>query len=631
MFAVVTCVGCFGGDPSSQKRPGLKLSGVDKAQHQVAGRQSEHLARAIHLVKKDDVADWIVFERSVTDSLNTAWITAKSSEGFESMAAAYPNWEQTKLLDSIPTVYQNSLWWKSIASETFLYTDAFYLQEQFWLSQIVARVREEKIGNRFAYLTHAGRPQPLSLEQAALGGGSQVQPDDAERLALAMKLFDWTVRNVSGEPFPEVPTREAAEELAVRTIEGDRPWSMFGVRGAGYRNYLWQTLNYGRGDAWEQGHLFLQLARHAGVDAFVLALRDVAPSQHLPRVSHPDVVPWAIGVSIGSEVYLFDPRLGLPLHHPETLAVLTLQQAIDNPQFLQWHGLTPEESGEPGSAYPIRTLDAKNIVALLDYPLESFSLRTQFLQRNLTGSERVEVYFSPDEVATRLRANPLLSEVQLWALPLEIEIFRESIREARLRSTRDRFVMSKLQWQQREESYFDEFPLLRRSRVLYLLGRFQPDSADLTADCFKELQRMHYSDDDWKNIADDPDLQKSLGLYRASGQSATEFRQALDNQKAAMSIVRGDAKMYMAMAHTEIQNHGTAINLFRYLDKFDLEQKWKRHADYLTARSQEAMKNYDQAMESYGALMRQFRDTRSPRDYGNILRARILRQQSQKT
>lgn len=622
--------GCNGSGQSSEKRPGFQMSGVDKTPQQGSGRQSEHLARAIHLVKKDDVAEWDVFERSVTDSLNTAWNSAKSTDRSDSMAQAHSTWSRTPLLDTIPTVYQDSIWWRSIDSESFLYTDAFYLQEQYWLSQIVARVQAEKTETRFAYLTHAGRSQPLSLEQAVQVGSAALPSESAGRLALALKLFDWTVRNVSGDPFPEVPTAEAAMDLAVRPIDAERPWSMSGVRGAGYRNYLWQTLNYGRGDAWEQGHLFLQLARHAGLDACVLSLRDLAPSKSLPRVAHPDLMPWAIGVLIDSEIYLFDPRLGLPLHHPETLSVLTLQQAIDNPAFLQWQGLTPEESSEPDSAYPVRALAAKNIVALLDYPLECFSLRTQFLQRNLTGAERIEVYDSPDEVAQKFEANPLINEVQLWALSLETQIFRAAIREAKLRATRDRFVMNKLQWQQREESYFDEFPLLRRSRVLYLLGRFQPDSADLVADCFKELQRMHYSDDDWKNIADDPDLQKSLGLYRTSGQSATEFRQALDNQKTAMFIVRGDAKMYMAIAHSEIQNHGTAINLLRHVEKFDLERKWKRQTEYLTGRSQEALKNYEQAIATYLGISRQFRESRSPREFGNVLRARILRQQSAK-
>lgn len=622
----VLALGCNGN--ASEKRAGFEMKGLDKINRPSSGRQSEQLARAINLIKSDDVAEWNVFERNVTDSLNSAWNSAKTSAGHVSMAAALPTWERSKWLDTIPSVYQDSLWWKNVSDETFLYTDAFHLQEQFWLGEVVARVRAESPGTRFAYMTHAGRPQPLTLEQVVRTGNAGLSPESAERLVLALKLFDWTVRNVSGDPFPEVPSPDAAADLAVKPLSEGRPWSSAGVLGAGYRNYIWQTLNYGRGDAWEQGHLFLQLARHAGLDACVLGLRDVAPTKLLPRVAHPDLVPWAIAVLIDSEIFLFDPRLGLPLHHPETLAVLTLQQAMENPQYLQWHGLTPAESAESDSAYPVRASDLKNVVALVDYPVECFSLRSQFLQRNLTGNDRVEVYFSPDEVAERFKAHPLISETQLWALPLEIQLFRESIREAKLRATRDRFVMSKLQWQQRDESYFDDFTLLRRSRVLYLLGRFQPDSAEITADCFNELQRMHYSDEDWKNIANNPELQKSLGLYQASNQSAAEFRQALENQKAAMFIVRGDAKMYMAMAHSEIQNHSTAINMLRHVEKFDVGGKWKRHTEYLEGRSQEAMKNYEQAIATYVELARQFREARSPRDNGNLLRARILRSQT---
>jgi len=620
-------LGCNGGD-QDVKKSGFQMTDADQRPVPVTGRQSEQLARALNLVKSDDVAEWEVFENSVTDSLNTAWNVAKSTEGQQSMAAAVPDWQRSPLLATLPAIYQSGLSWQNFDSETFLYTDAFYLQEQYWLSQIVDRVKRAGVGTRFSYLTHAGRPQPLSLTQALQANDPALAPEQAEPLALALTLFDWSVRNVSGEPFPPAWDEAEAAEQAVRPLDPDQPRSFAGVRGAGYRNYLWQTLNYGRGDTWEQGHLFLQLARHAGLDACVIGLPKVAPTSMLPRVAHPTLTPWAIGVLLGDNLYLFDPRLGLPLHHPETLAVLTLQQAQANPAWLQWQGLTPEESTEADSVYPVRSSDLSDLVALLDYPLEGFSLRCQFLQRNLTGANRFDLYFSPDDVAARFRQQAGISDVQLWALPVEILIFRETIREAARRSTRDRYVQAKLQWRTQEEGYFDDFPLLRRSRVLFLLGRFQPDPSELVADCFREFQRMNYSDDDWRNIADNPELQKTLGLYQAAGQSAEEFRQALEGQKAAMTLVRGDAKLYMALAHSEIQNHGTALNMLRHVSKYDLSTKWTRHTEYLKARSLESMKNYEAAITVYREIARQFRSARSPRDYGNLLRARILQRQT---
>jgi len=619
--------GCNGGGPQP-KRSGFQMTDADQRPVPVTGRQSEHLARALNLVKSDDVAEWEVFENSVTDSLNTAWNVAKSAENLKSMADAVPDWQPSSLLESLPAIYQTGLSWQNFDSETFLYTDAFYLQEQYWLSQIVTRVRQSGAGNRFGYLTHAGRPQPLSLTQALRVNDPDLGPEQAETLATALTLFDWSVRNVSGEPFPPALDEAQAAEEAVRPLQPNQPRSFAGVRGAGYRNYLWQTLNYGRGDTWEQGHLFLQLARHAGLDTCVIGLPHVAPTALLPRVAHPTVTPWAIGVLVGEHIYLLDPRLGLPLHHPETLAVLTLQQVQENPQWLQWQGLTPAESTAADSVYPVRSSDLRDMVALLDYPLEGFSRRCQFLQRNLTGANRVDLYFSPDDVAARLRQHASISDVQLWALPVEILIFRETIREATRRATRDRYVQAKLQWRTQEESYFDDFPLLRRSRVLFLLGRFQPDPSELVADCFREFQRMNYSDDDWRNIADNPELQKTLGLYQAAGQSAEEFRQALEGQKAAMALVRGDAKLYMALAHSEIQNHSTALNMLRHVSKYDLSTKWTRHTEYLRARSLESMKDYDDAIAVYREIARQFRSARSPRDYGNLLRARILQQQT---
>lgn len=618
--------GCTGSDPTKPKS-GFQMTDGNQRPVPVTGRQSEHLARALNLVKSDDVAEWEVFENSVTDSLNTAWNVAKSSEELTSMAAAVPDWTPSPLLQTLPAAYQSGLSWQNFASETFLYTDAFYLQEQFWLNQIVTRVRQAGPGTRFGYLTHAGRPQPLSLVQALQANDANLSAEQAESLALALTLFDWTVRNVSGEPFPPELDDAAAAEEAVRPLEPNQPRSLAGVRGPGYRNYLWQTLNYGRGDTWEQGHVFLQLARHAGLDACVIGLPHAKPTPMLPRVAHPTLTPWAIGVLIGQQVYLLDPRLGLPLHHPETLAILTLAQAQENPAWLQWQGLTPDESTEADSVYPVRATDLRDMVALLDYPLEGFSLRCQFLQRNLTGANRIDLYFSPDDLADRFRQQPGIAEVQLWALPVEILMFRETIREATRRATRDRYVQAKLQWRTQEESYFDNFPLLRRSRVLFLLGRFQPDSSELVADCFREFQRMNYSDEDWRNIADNPELQKTLGLYQAAGQSAEEFRQALEGQKAAMALVRGDAKLYMALAHSEIQNHSTALNMLRHVSKYDLVAKWTRHTEYLKARSLESMKNYEAAITTYQEIARQFRSARSPRDYGNLLRVRILQQE----
>jgi hypothetical protein len=102
----------------------------------------------------------------------------------------------------------------------------------------------------------------------------------------------------------------------------------------------------------------------------------------------------------------------------------------------------------------------------------------------------------------------------------------------------------------------------------------------------------------------------------------------MEGQKAAMLIVRADAQMYLAMAHNELQNHGTSLNWLKRVPGFDQEGKWKRHTAYLQGRALESMKNYAAAVQTYQALGRDFRGDRSPREYGNLLRARLLQQQT---
>jgi hypothetical protein len=623
----IACFGLTGCDSSgtrNETRSGFTLDGMK--QQQVVGRQSDHLARAMNLIRSEDVAEWDVFEDSVTDALNTAWNVAKTAESWQSMSAAQPGWVRSPLLDTLPAGYQDNLWFRGVDQQTYLYTDAHYLLEQFWLSELVKRISAESSGSRFAYLTHVGRPQPVTLDAALAEMDSELSSAAAAKLSVACKLFDWSVRNVTGDAFLELPPADTAADVALKPFNPDLPWSLSGIRGPGYRNYLWQTLSYGRGDCWEQGHVFLQLARHAGLDVAVLASPQLDNSKVLPKISHPELTPWSIAVLIDGKIFLFDPRLGLPLHDPDSLAILTLRAVKDRPELLSGQGLTAEESTELESVYPVTSQHLESLVALLDFPLEAFSLRTMFLQQNLTGSDRLDIYFPPDESAALFASHPLITGVELWALPLETLLFRDVVREASLRAARDRFLQSKLAWRSREETYFDGFPLLRRSRVLYLLGRFQPDPAGIQADCLQEFQKMRYTDEDWKNIADDPDLQKALGLYRSSGQSVIEFNMAMESQKAAMLIVRADAQFYLAQAHNESFNHGTSLNWLKLVDDFDEDQKWTRHTIYLQGRGLEAQRQYQAAVDSFRSLSELFRSQRSPRDYGAILRARLIEQ-----
>ncbi len=610
---------------SSKPSQSFKLNGKN-VPSSALGKQSEQLSRVVTQVKSQEVTDWSVFETTVTQSLNAAWNVAKQASGKSSMTELISDWQRPEILDTIPTAYQDSIWFRNISDDNFIYTDAHYIQEQYWLSLIQQRLSNESIGGRFQYLTHIDPAQPMSLEAALQATDSQLSNEDAKTLAKAMKLFDWTTRNITGDPFFAIANEGEAQDQSLRTYDRDLEPSLLGIRGPGYSHYLWQTLSYGRGDTWEQGHLFLQLARHADLDACVLGVPDVQPTPLTPRVAHRELLPWSIGVLVGGKVYLFDPRLGIPLHHPKTMAILTLDQCMGDKTLLESQSLTPEESNSEASVYPFVSEDLKGVVAMLDYPLAGFSIRTKFLQDNLAGEDRLALYFSPTEVAKRFAEVGAIEKVELWALPLEINIFRGVVREAQTRSVRDQFLRGKLQWVTLNESYFDDFPMLRESRVLYLQGKFTPDETGLTRDCMQEFQSLRYSEEDLAKIETDRNLQKVLGLFQSGGQTAAEFRQVILVMKARMQIVRADAQMYLAMAHQELKNYSTSLNWLRLVKGYDSLDKWERHVLYLQGRNHEAMRNWDKAIEAFQQIEDQYESQRSPRDFGNILRVRYLKQ-----
>lgn len=617
----------FSGCPSSKTTPeasqGFSLKGVDR-QAATLTKQSDQLGRVVNQIRSDTVADWTTFEESITRSLNTAWNVAQKANAGQAMTEVVKSWEEPALLESLPAAYQDSLWIQNIASENFIYTDAYYLQEQQWLGQIVERVLSDPDQARFAYLTHAGRATPATLQEVV----QQLHPDlsleEATQLSNAWRLFDWSVRNVSGDAFYQTPKREDADSENLQAIQADKPLSFAGVRGPGYTQYLWQTLSYGRGDSWQQGHVFLQLARNANLKSCVVGVPQIQPTALAPRVAHPDLVPWAIGVLIGQRMYMFDPRLGMPVHLPETYAIATLEQCVNDPAVLRWQSLTPQESASDESVYPFTAADLRDLVALIDYPVESYALRTKFVEDNLTGQDRLPLYFSPQPLADALSANPQIANVWLWALPVEINVFRASMRDAQARAVRDRFLVGKLQWSTLGERYFDEFPLLRESRILYLSGKFSPDQRGLHRDCLQEFQSIRYSDDDIAKIVTDRDLQTALGLFRTEQQDAEEFRQAVSEMQVRMKIVRADAQMFLALAHQELNNYSTSQSWLRLVPKFDSTDKWKRLTLYLQGRNYEAMGNYEQAGQAYQRAEKEFSGDQSPRDFGSLIRWRII-------
>lgn len=196
-----------------------------------------------------------------------------------------------------------------------------------------------------------------------------VRSGESNRLGQAERLFDWVVRNVQ---------LEADEGSLPR-----RPW---------------QALVYGRGTAAERAWVMAMLCRQAGIDAVVLTATTA------------EGTPWlCVGVVLDGEVYLFDPRLGLPIPGPDSQGVATLAQARADDAVLRQLDLE-------AAKYPATSADLARTSVNLVADQFSLSHRAAIVEERLAGDDAVKLSAPVDAMAERLR--PLnAGEVRLWDEP----------------------------------------------------------------------------------------------------------------------------------------------------------------------------------------------------------------------
>lgn len=95
----------------------------------------------------------------------------------------------------------------------------------------------------------------------------------------------------------------------------------------GYGYLPWETLLFSAGDFIERsGPVFNALAAQQGIETVWLA---VDGAQQDADKNAPGKV-WTIGVLIGDDCLLFEPKLGMPILEPDLMELATLAQTLDN-------------------------------------------------------------------------------------------------------------------------------------------------------------------------------------------------------------------------------------------------------------------------------------------------------------
>ena len=344
--------------------------------------------------------------------VQTAYYLNRWIESSESGTA----WQPDPMLDELPAELRAIAPVQELAKRQFTVDDVRYLREASWARSISEWVAE--------------RPEDRDLEPWFKELEKARGEPHAYELSLAARLFDWTVRNIQLDallPFPGQTVGPAGKAPTAKPPDGkvpagkaqagrasdDSPLKQ-AMSGPGYTAFPWQTLLYGRGDAWQRARVFMLLCRQQQIDAVMLAFDD-------PRAS-PRPRPWLPAVLIDDQLYLFDTELGLPIRGPSGSGIATLAQVRQDP------GLLRSLDVGQDTRYAAADADLAQLVALIDAPPEALSNRIQTFQQASAAGKPLFVSVPTAELAKRLKAPGGIDGVDLWRVPFQTWVYRTALR-----------------------------------------------------------------------------------------------------------------------------------------------------------------------------------------------------------
>ena len=386
--------------------------------------------------------------------------------------------------------------------------------------------------------------------------------DDLQRAA---RLFDWTVCNIQLEQSGFAGKVQAPQ-------------------------WPWETILMGQGTAVDRAWVFTLLARQQGIDAVLLALPEKDGALQV----------WTVGVLDGGKLYLFDPKLGLPI--PGSAGVqfkrdvsgggielditpATFSEAAKDDKLLRQLDIDKD------NLYPVESSRLSKVVALIVASPAALSARMAMFQSKLSGDERVVLAADPSGVAQRLKKIAGLSEIRLWQRPFETMLKRDSL--AKQQQTQIDTAMAPFE--------VGGVRPLWRGRTLYLKGRFTgKDNATVY------LQQARPS-------------KRKLVELRSELMDLGKSPKDIDAKIAAYQRGKQDATYWLGLLAKVDGDHLAAID---YFDKRTLQTwprgPWTSGAKYNLARTYESAGDLQRAIDWLKA------DADSPAKEGNLLRAKWL-------
>ncbi len=532
---------------------------------QRAAHEIDNLREAHRLVSQLAELNQEAAEQRIVSFLNT-WSDSHPATG---------NWSPTALTASIEPRLKDAPGLRALDASRFVPSDVEYLELNYLLRQVTK------------WAGQATGDDPLFAEwlsslEERLGSEGQF------RLRQASQLFDWTIRNIALEPLElDSPAPPIARLPAGLTF-----------RGPGYRQTTLETLMRSSGDPWQRARVFIQLCRQAGIDACLLGL----PGENASEPSE-----WLVGVRVGEELFLFEPRLGIPVPGPDQVGIATLGEAREDASILR-------RLNVPGwFDYPIDAEMVQQTVALLDAPPESLSQRMARLEAGLTGETRMMLGYDATASSEAFKAIPGITAVQLWSVPFEAQIYEAALAEA---AENDLNIAA---WQASEWGMLTPGFPLAKARWEHLVGDFDSEGQEEGARIlYMQLRHPEFDIDDLEfNV----DLQRSYGIRRQLGQSNEEFSFQIRRIQEVMRVAKRAASYWLSLIHYDTGDYENARNWFdkRVLGD-EQRSRWEAAARYNLARSLEHLGDLERAEELYKTID-------APQEHGNRIRARLLSRQ----
>jgi hypothetical protein len=596
-FVVTMLFGSLGCQPAED--PMLALMDVDLMKTRI-----DDLSKTVNLVSSQRRFDQREFEDKVSSGLNR-W-TSYSQEQLDDF-----EWSIDSFAQPLVDQYSSLAVAEQISEMSFANTDAWYLQQSYWMGEVARRAIESTDVVPFELYRMASGVEPSedseSPVQEIVGALHEgLDANQLKTLTESLQVFDWVVRNIQ-----LLPSSDDGEADALPLNDSDAGPAAAGLPGLGYQRYPWQTLLYGRGDYVERANLVVLMLRQLDIDSTVLAV----PATDVDALP----TPWVVAVKAGSELYLFDTRLGLPVPGKKPGQIATLEDVRSDSSLLKSLDLTVKESLDDDTDYWVRPSDITDLVALMYLSPESISRRMAVLESKLIGDDRLLLVAKPSRLAERFKAKGVTPEP--WNVGFQTAQYRQAVRDAIARSSFDDELADRINWYYSDEAYIDQFTRYRTSRARFFAGNF--DLQERKYNAIESFQHLMYRDELIDELGSNRKLQRQLGILKKSGQSASEYQSQLSGVQSQMRLVRRDAGFFLAQSHFDNGSISTAANwLERLLPKEDAK-RWKEGIEYLLGRALEGRRDYLNAIDVY-------RESESAQTHGNLIRARMLKQQTDK-